>query len=86
MNYKIFAGIGVIILCITMGITFHIQNKKLVESGNEDKLKGPFPWWYYIGVLISAILILGPFNKTINYLGNIILFFMVCFGMKYKMK
>ncbi len=86
MSYEILAVIGGVILCIIAGITFYFQKKQLVKSGNKDKLKGPLPWWYYLGIFFSAILVFGPFDKIFNYLGYAIAIFMMGFGMKHKMK
>jgi len=73
------------IFCFIAAISMYRYKKRLPTLEKEKLSKGLFPWWYYVGVIILAVLMLGPFDEILRLIGFILFFVVVCLGWKWKL-
>ncbi|MDA8089882.1 MAG: hypothetical protein M0Z61_06640 [Nitrospiraceae bacterium] len=67
-------------------ISMHRYKKGLTSAEHARLSHGTYPWWYYVGLIIPAIIFLGSFGDEIKLIGFILFFIIFGLGWKWKLK
>jgi len=62
----------------------YFTKRRLPPPGEQKELANTLPWWFYIGIGLSGVLALGPFNDSVDSVGWIL--FALVAGLRFNWK
>jgi uncharacterized membrane protein YdcZ (DUF606 family) len=74
------------IFCFISAVSMHRYKKGLNRVEQNRFSQSTYPWWYYVGGIISLILILGSFKNETKLIGYILFLLILGLGWKWKLK
>jgi hypothetical protein len=75
-----------VLVCLAVALLLvRHRGQRLPDQKNKD-IKTAFPWWYYIGIGIACILVLGPFKNVVKLMGWFLFIIIAGAGMNRQLK
>jgi hypothetical protein len=81
-----FGNVLFVIVCLAVALLLvRYRGQRLQDQKNKD-IKTAFPWWYYIGIGIGCILVMGPFKDVVRLIGWFIFVLVAGIGLNRQLK
>lgn len=81
-----FENVVFVLVCLVVALLLvRYRGQRLPDQKDKD-IKTAFPWWYYIGIGIACILVMGPFKNEVSLMGWVLFIFIAGVGLNRQLK